>query len=164
MEFIQEIIDYEGLPASIHVTSSRYEGVTLTVRGSKEELLGQVQLKPILHGYQVLLQKGDFGQFVPFIDQTEKGELLRDILPAYRGVLSGRTYAILLRPNIRELPVSEFLEILGNSAKYEAFYLGPHWRGGRHEKTLQKMSCGIGLKTIQELVRVFLVEGNHDGK
>jgi hypothetical protein len=164
MEYIQDVVSGEGVPVTIHIVSSRYEGVTLSVKGAGDVLLGQLHLMPTLNGYQVCFQKGDFLQFVPFINQSEKGELLQDILPAYRGFLSGRTYNILLRPNIRELSVSEFLEILRNSAKYEAFYPEPPGPGVRYKKTLQRMSCGIGLLTIQELVTVFLVDGDHNGQ
>jgi hypothetical protein len=162
MEFIQDVTGHEGNPAAIHVTSSYTDGVTLSVRDADGRLLGRLQLKPVVDGYQVCLQEGDYRQIVPFIDRLEEGVLLQDILPAYRNLLSGRTYAILIRPTIREMPVSEFLTLLRESVEVEVLKPGPYWRGSRYFKTFYSMGFGIGPKTVQELIRVFLGErGSH---
>ena len=162
MEFIQDVTGHEGNPAAIHVTSSYTDGVTLSVRDGDGRLLGRLQLKPVVDGYQVCLQEGGYRQVIPFIDRSAEGVLLQDILPDYRNLLSGRTYIILMRPHIREMPVSEFWALLRNSAEIEALNPGPYWRGNRYSRTFRSKGFGIGPKTVQELIRVFLGErGSH---
>ena len=158
MEFIQEMVDGDGLPTFFQITASRDEGIIICVRGFEDEPLGQLHLKQNFNGYHVCLQAGAQKQIIPFIDLSNEGERLGDILAAYRGVLSGRTFGILVRQEMRELPVSEFLERLGNAVEHDAFRLGPTWYGSNRSETLYPISRGIGPKTIEELAKVFLNE------
>lgn len=157
MEFVQEMIAGDGLPPTfIQVTASPEGGILICVRGSEDELLGQLHLKQNRNGYHVCLQAGAQKQRIPFIALSAEGERLGDILPEYRSLLSGRTFGILVRREMRELPVAEFLERLGHAVAHDTFRLGPTWRGSNWSETLYPLSRGIGPKTIQELAQIFL--------
>lgn len=158
MEFIQEMVAHNGLPIFIQVTASPEGGILVCVRGAEDELLGQLHLKQNRSGYHVCLQAGAQKQIVPFIALSDEEERLGDILPAYRSALSGRTFGILARQEMRELSVAEFLERLSHAVAHDAFRLGPTWRGSNWSETLYPLSRGIGPKTIQELAKVFLDE------
>lgn len=158
MEFIQEMVDRDGLPTYIQITASHDEGIVICVRGFDEQPLGQLHLKPNFNGYHVCLQVGAKKQIVPFIDLSNEGGCLGDILAGYRGVVSGRTFSILARQEVRNLPLSEFLVRLANSVEHDAFRPGPTWYGSNWSQTLYPMGRGIGPKTIQELAKAFLNE------
>lgn len=157
MECVQEMIAGDGLPTTfIQVTVSPEDGVLICVRGAEDELLGQLHLKQNRAGYHVCLQASGQKQIVPFIALCYEGKRLGDILAAYRGVLSGRSFSILARREMSELPLAEFLERLGHAVAHDTFRLGPTWRGSNWSETLYPLSRGIGPKTIKELAKVFL--------
>lgn len=158
MEFMQEMVDCDGLPIFIQITASQEEGISVCVTDFDHKPLGQLELKPNFNGYHVCLQVGVQRQIIPFIDLSSGGRYLGDILAGYRGVVSGKTFSILARSEIRGLPLSEFLNRLANSVEHDAFRPGPTWHGSNWSKTLYPMGRGIGPKTIEELAKIFLNE------
>ena len=155
MEFIQEMVDRDGLPTYIQITASHDQGIIICVKGFDGQPLGQLYLQQNFNGYQVCLKIGAKKQIIPFIDLSYEGVCLEDILADYRDVVSGRTFGILARQEMRKLPLSEFLERLAHSVKHDAFRLEPTWSDRTWSKTLYPMGRGIGPKTIQELAEVF---------
>lgn len=158
MEFMQEMIDCDGLPIYIQITASQDEVITVCVTDFDNKPLGQLELKPNFNGYHVCLQVGAKKQIIPFIDLSNEDGCLEDILAAYRGVVSGRTFSILARQEIRSLPLSEFLDRLAKSVEHDAFRPGPAWQDSNWSETLYPMGRRIGPKTIEELAKVFLNE------
>lgn len=158
MEFMQEMVDYDGLPTFIHVTASQDEGITVCVTDFDDRPLGQLQLRPNLTGYHVCLQLGVQRQIIPFIDLSNGGIYLGDILAGYRGVVSGKTFSILARQEVRSMSLSEFLDRLAHSVQHDAFRPGPTWQGSNWSQTLYPLGRGIGPKTIEELAKIFLNE------
>ena len=156
MSSMESIFEHDGQTSRVQISTHLRKGIVLRVNDPHDTACGQVILKVMADGYEICLQTKAGEASLPFVTWPGGGQRMRDILPAYRGLLSPGHYDLLHDTVVGDLRLAEFKKLLQKAVAYDAD--GPPRQRKRWQKrrSLYRLGLGIGPKTIAALAAVFL--------